>query len=165
MNSVTNCMHGPGCQKTLHDLCRPLSCCPLSKHADSLPWIKTLKFAPWALGIPHVEYLPNPLFIIKSDNQEASGCTQLCGGQLLGTEAAVHTARKCLESDDSQALNRKAALHNIRRICPELVPFSLTHTGSLQIYWSMVTAFSPKRALPKVTPWPCPCMLSQVLPS
>ncbi len=72
------------------------------------------------------------LFIIKSDIQEASGCTQLCGGQLSGTEAAIHTARKCLESDDSQAillvdatnafnsLNRKAALHNIRRICPEL---------------------------------------------
>ena len=72
------------------------------------------------------------LSIVRADIQEASGCIQLCGGQISGIEAAVHAARTSLESDDSEAillvdatnafnsLNRQTALHNIRRICPAL---------------------------------------------
>ncbi len=44
------------------------------------------------------------LSIIKPDIQEASGCIQLCGGQLSGIEAAVHAARRCLDSDDNEAI-------------------------------------------------------------
>ena len=72
------------------------------------------------------------LSIIKPDIQEASGCIQLCGGQLSGIEAAVHAARRCLVSDDNEAIlladatnafnsmNREVALQNIRRLCPAL---------------------------------------------
>ncbi len=67
------------------------------------------------------------LSIIKPDIQEASGCIQLCGGQLSGIEAAVHAARRCLDSillaDATNAfnsMNREIALQNIRRLCPAL---------------------------------------------
>ena len=72
------------------------------------------------------------LSIVKADIHEASGCMQLCGGQISGIEAALHAARSSFESDNNEAillvdatnafnsLNRQTALHNIRRICPAL---------------------------------------------
>ena len=53
-----------------------------------------------------------------------------CGGQIAGIEAAVHATRSVFESDECEAvlrvdasnafnaLNRKVALPNIRRLCP-----------------------------------------------
>ena len=64
--------------------------------------------------------------------QDASGCIQLCGGQISGIEAAVHAVRSAFESDENEAvlladasnafnsLNRQVVLHNIQRICPPL---------------------------------------------
>ena len=72
------------------------------------------------------------LSIAAPDIQDASGCQQLCGGQIAGIEAAVHATRSAFESDDCEAvllvdatnafnaLNRMVALHNIRRICPSI---------------------------------------------
>ena len=72
------------------------------------------------------------LSIVKPDIQEALGCLQMCGGQISGIEAAVHTVRTAFDSDENEAailvdatnafnsLNRQVALHNIRRLCPPL---------------------------------------------
>ena len=72
------------------------------------------------------------LSIVKPDIQEASGCLQMCGGQISGIEAAVHAVRTAFDSDENEAailidatnafnsLNRQVALHNIRRLCPPL---------------------------------------------
>lgn len=70
------------------------------------------------------------LFVIKGDIQEAAGSCQLCGGQIAGTEAAVHAMRDLFEKEGSEAmllvdatnafnsLNRKNALINIQTMCP-----------------------------------------------
>ena len=66
----------------------------------------------------------------KEDIQQACGCQQLCGGQVSGIEAAVHSVRDMLNADQEQALllvdasnafnslNRQVVLQNIRRTCP-----------------------------------------------
>ncbi len=68
----------------------------------------------------------------KEDIQQASGCQQLCGGQVSGIEAAVHAVRDMFNAEEEQALllvdasnafnslNRNVALHNIRRTCPTI---------------------------------------------
>ena len=70
------------------------------------------------------------LSVVRTDVQNASGCLQLCGGQISGIEAAVHAVRNAFNSNDCEAallvdasnafnsLNRQVALHNIRRLCP-----------------------------------------------
>lgn len=72
------------------------------------------------------------LSIIGPDVQDASGCQQLCGGQIAGIEAAVHVTRSAFESEECEAillvdatnafntLNRQVTLHNIRRLCPSI---------------------------------------------
>ena len=60
----------------------------------------------------------------KKDVVDANGSLQLCAGQKYGTDAATHAMHTIFESDDMQcsnafnALNRAAALHNIRILCP-----------------------------------------------
>ena len=53
----------------------------------------------------------------------------MCGGQISGIEAAVHTVRTAFDSSETEAvllidafnsLNRQVALENIRRLCPPL---------------------------------------------
>ena len=73
------------------------------------------------------------LSIVKADIQDASGCLQLCGGQISGIEAAVHAVRTAFDSEESEAalladasnvfnsLNRQVTLQNIRRLCPPIV--------------------------------------------
>ena len=70
--------------------------------------------------------------IIKPDVIDASGSIQVCAGHKSGTEAAVHPMREIFEHDNSDAvllvdasnafnaLNRAAALHNIRMLCPSI---------------------------------------------
>ena len=70
--------------------------------------------------------------VAKPDIQDASGCLQMCGGQIAGIEAAVHAVRTAFDSSDTEAvllvdatnafnsLNRQVALQNIRRLCPPL---------------------------------------------
>ena len=72
------------------------------------------------------------LFAIRTDVQTATGCIQLCGGQISGIEAAVHAVRSTFDLKENEAmllvdasnafnsLNRQTALHNISRICPPL---------------------------------------------
>ena len=72
------------------------------------------------------------LSIVKADIQDASGCIQLCGGQISGIEAAVHVVRTAFDSKESEAalladvsnafssLNRQVALQNISRLCPPI---------------------------------------------
>ena len=43
------------------------------------------------------------LTIAAPDIQDASGCLQMCGGQISGIEAAVHSTRSAFESDESEA--------------------------------------------------------------
>ena len=57
---------------------------------------------------------------------------QLCGGQVAGIEAAIHSVRREFSSESAEAillvdasnafnsLNRKAALHNVQFLCPSL---------------------------------------------
>ena len=68
--------------------------------------------------------------VVKKDVVDASGSLQLCAGQKSGSEAAIHAMHTIFESDDTDAvllidasnafnaLNRAAALHNIRILCP-----------------------------------------------
>ena len=72
------------------------------------------------------------LFILKSDIQEAAGLNQLCGGQVAGIEAAVHSVRQLFNNENSEAmllvdannafnsLNRASALMNMSTICPPI---------------------------------------------
>ena len=72
------------------------------------------------------------LTVVGSDVQEATGCWQMCGGQISGIEAAVHAARSAFELEENEAillvdatnafntLNRQVALLNIRRLCPPI---------------------------------------------
>ena len=67
---------------------------------------------------------------IKEDIIEAAGPLQTCAGLESGIEASIHAMRKIFEKEETEAvllvdaenafnnLNRKAALHNIKEICP-----------------------------------------------
>ena len=68
--------------------------------------------------------------VIKDDVIESAGPLQTCSGIKSGIEAAVHAMREVFEKTDTEAillvdaenafnnLNRTAALHNIRELCP-----------------------------------------------
>lgn len=72
------------------------------------------------------------IVITHGDIQDAAGSSQLCAGQISGCEAAVHSVRESFLDDDTEAallvdasnafnsLNRMAALHNIRYLCPSI---------------------------------------------
>ena len=72
------------------------------------------------------------LATIGKEIQDAAGALQVCAGQQVGCEAAVHTVRKLSNDPDTEAillvdasnafnlLNRKVALLNILRKCPSL---------------------------------------------
>ena len=73
--------------------------------------------------------------LLKPDILCASGCLQTCAGLEGGIEAAVHSMRQIFDDDKCEAvilidaenafnrLNRKAALMNIKQICPNLYQF------------------------------------------
>ena len=64
--------------------------------------------------------------------QQAAGTAQLCAGQPMGIEAAIHATRNIFDDKATEAilmvdasnafnrLNRKAAQHNISQLCPAL---------------------------------------------
>ena len=68
--------------------------------------------------------------VIKDDITEAAGPLQTCTGIKAGIEAAIHAMRQVFECPDTEAvllvdaenafnkLNRKAALNNIKELCP-----------------------------------------------
>ena len=75
--------------------------------------------------------------IAKKDVVEASGSLQLCAGQRSGSEAAIHAIYTIFEADEADgvllidasnafnALNRQAALYNIRVQCPIIATYSI----------------------------------------
>ena len=75
--------------------------------------------------------------VAKKDVIEASGSLQLCAGQKSGSEAAVHAMHTLFEADSTDAvllidasnafnsLNRAAALHNIRVLCPMIAVYAI----------------------------------------
>lgn len=72
------------------------------------------------------------LSVTRADIQDVAGTLQLCAGQAAGAEAVVHAMRESFLKDDTEAillvdatnafnsLNRQAALHNIRHLCPPI---------------------------------------------
>ena len=75
--------------------------------------------------------------VVKADVVEASGSLQLCAGQKSGSEAAVHAMHTIFKADETNAillidasnafnsLNRAAALHNIRVLCPMIAVYAI----------------------------------------
>ena len=68
--------------------------------------------------------------VVKQDILESSGSLQVCAGHKSGSEAAVHAINSLFQHEETDAvllvdasnafnlLNRAAALHNIRIVCP-----------------------------------------------
>ena len=95
------------------------------------------------------------LCVIRDDIQIAAGPHQLCAGQIVETEAAVHTVRSVFNSDDSDAmllvdainafnsLNRIVDLHNIQQLCLPLacVLINIYHSPA-SLFVSSDTLFS-----------------------
>ena len=79
---------------------------------------------------------------IREDLINAAGPLQTCAGLKSGIEASIHAMRNVFEKDETEALllvdaenafnnlNRKAALHNIRELCPPFYRY-LNNTYSL----------------------------------
>lgn len=75
--------------------------------------------------------------VLKQDVIEASGPLQLCEGHKGGSEAGIHVVNNIFEADETDAvllidatnafnsLNRTAALHNIRIVCPSLATYAI----------------------------------------
>ena len=75
--------------------------------------------------------------IAKKDVVEVSGSLQLFAGQKSGSEAAIHAMHTLFETDETDgvllidasnafnALNRQAALHNIRVQCPIIATYAI----------------------------------------
>ena len=73
--------------------------------------------------------------IANKDAVEASRSLQLCAGQKSGSEAAIHEMHTIYGADETDgvllidasnafnALNRQAALHNIRVQCPIIATY------------------------------------------
>ena len=84
--------------------------------------------------------------IVRDDIQAVAGSLQLCAGQLLGCEAAVHSMRQLYSSPDVEAailvdasnafnsLNRQAALHNIFHLCPSFSTVLNTYRSDVNLY-------------------------------
>ena len=72
------------------------------------------------------------LSLVRLDIQEAAGPLQVCAGQDGGCEAAIHAMRQFFAEEEVEGallvdatnafntINRQAALHNIKSICPPL---------------------------------------------
>ena len=79
------------------------------------------------------------LSLLKSDIQNAAGTLQMCTGLRSGIEAAIHMTNATWQDESTEAmlfvdadnafnrLNRKAALHNVKQLCPSLHTFLMNH--------------------------------------
>ena len=84
---------------------------------------------------------------IREDIIQAAGPLQTCAGLRSGIEASIHAMRKIFGKDETEGLllvdaenafnnlNRKAALHNIRELCP---PFYRYLANTYQISAKMI---------------------------
>ena len=74
-------------------------------------------------------------WVLKEDIKQAAGPLQTCASHGAGAEAAIHGMREIFDKEETEAvllvdaknafncLNRKAALHNIRFLCPPLANY------------------------------------------
>ena len=88
------------------------------------------------------------MHVTKPDVIDASGSLQVCAGHKSGSEDAIHAMRSIFDADETDAvllidasnafnaLNRAAALYNIRVLCPILATYVINtnrqparHTG------------------------------------
>ena len=106
---------------------------------------------------------------IKPDLMESAGSLQLCAGQKAGCEAAAHAMREIYNEEETDGvllidasnafncLNRKALLHNVQYICPQLstyvrncykVPSRLFEAGGVEISSAEGTTQGDPSAMP-----------------
>ena len=106
--------------------------------------------------------------IVKRKMVVSTARIQVCAGISGGVEAAVHAVRQVFEDKNTEAiilvdaddafnrLNRKATLHNIKQVCPEIstyvintyrtlrkiiVPWEHTHNANQEISGSKLPSF------------------------
>ena len=96
--------------------------------------------AVWPIGVREVirRIMGRCVMHVKKSNViDASGSLQVCAGHKSRNEAAIHTMRSIFDADEMDtvllidasnafnALNRAAALHNIRVLCPTLATYMI----------------------------------------
>ena len=81
------------------------------------------------------------MHVTKPDVIDASGSLQVCAGHKSGSEAAILAMRNIFKADAvllidaSNALNRAAALHNTRVLCPILATYVInTYRQSARLF-------------------------------
>ena len=85
--------------------------------------------------------------VVKQDILGSSGSLQVCAGHKSGSEAAVHAINSLFQYEETDAvhlvdasnafnsLNRAAALHNIRIVCPAVAKFAInTYRASAGLF-------------------------------
>ena len=85
------------------------------------------------------------MHVTKPDVIDTSGSLHVCAGHKSGSEAAIHAMRSIFNADETDAvrlidasnafnaLNRTAALHDIRVLCPTLATYVInTYRQPLQ---------------------------------
>ena len=85
--------------------------------------------------------------VTKEDVLDASGSLQVCADLRSGSEAAVHAMHSIFEEEETDAvllidasnafnaLNRAAALHNIRVLCPPIATYAInTYRQSARLF-------------------------------
>ena len=77
------------------------------------------------------------MILLKKDVCKAAGSLQLRGGQVAGSEAAIHAMHDVFNDDDTEGIllidaenafntiNRKVMLHNLKLICPVIATYIL----------------------------------------
>ena len=102
---------------------------------------------------------------LKEDIKKAGACLQLCAGQETGCEAGIHIMPRIFESNKAEtilmvdeesafnSINRKALLHNIECLYPEIAAFLCNYytiTARLY-YWRRIIkmAWRNKKGEPK----------------
>ena len=98
--------------------------CPL----DKCPGVRPIGIAEVARRIVGKSIME----VVKDDVVNAAGSLQLAAGQPAGCEAAVHAMRQLFAAEETQgillidahnafnSLNRRAAMWNVRVLCPEI---------------------------------------------
>ena len=103
--------------------------------------------------------------VAKQDVINASGAMRVCAGQKSGGEAAIHAMRNIFEADETDAallvdasnafnsLNRAAALHNIRELCPLIAAYvTNTYRVPARLLWLVVVSLNLQKGLHRETP-------------
>ena len=75
------------------------------------------------------------MILLKKDVLQAAGSLQLCGGQVAGSEAAIHAKHNVFNDNKTEgillidaenvfnSINRKFMLYNLKFICPVIATY------------------------------------------